>query len=203
VILILGALALVASAEAADTIKDVRVINTAIEPVPVAVQGTASVSGSVGVTSMPNVNLAPGASVGVTSMPNVNLAPGASVGVTSMPNVNLAPGASVNASSADKTVVLWDGLICGTGASGSGSIDVSGAKEVTVLLHGVLAAGADTVFIGSFVGNTGYGVTLAELTVPNVGTTAWHSTMPGLTLDLFCSGGVQPSTLAAAVYGHP
>lgn len=83
-ILVLGAVVWVTGAEAAEPTKDVKVVNTASEPVPVAVQGTAAVTGDVAVTNTPTVDLAVGASV----------------------------------KSADETVVLWSGLICGSFGSG-------------------------------------------------------------------------------------
>ena len=47
--------------------KDVRVINTTLEPVPTAAQGTTTIAGSVSVTNTPTVNLATGASVNVAN----------------------------------------------------------------------------------------------------------------------------------------
>lgn len=46
-------------AAAVDANKDVRVINTPAEAVPVAVQGTATVTGGVQVTNTPTVKVAP------------------------------------------------------------------------------------------------------------------------------------------------
>ena len=48
-----------APASAADTKQDMRVINTPAEPVPVAIQGTAAVTGGVQVTNTPTVGLDP------------------------------------------------------------------------------------------------------------------------------------------------
>ena len=45
--------------------KDVRVINTTLEPVPTAAQGTTTIAGNVGITGTPTVTLAPGANVGI------------------------------------------------------------------------------------------------------------------------------------------
>jgi hypothetical protein len=49
------------------TDKDVRVINTPAEAVPVVAQGTTTIAGNVSVTNTPTVNLAPGTSVAVTT----------------------------------------------------------------------------------------------------------------------------------------
>ena len=157
--LILGLVLLVASAEAADAIKDVKVVNTSSEPVPVA--------------------------------------------VTNTPTVDLAAGASVKI--ADETALLWSGTICGSSPGGSPQVDVSGAKEVTVVLTQVSCAGADIVYVKSPVGDTGYSADIAALTVPvcGAGSTSWHDTVPGLEVSLFCDTASSPSTLAAAIYGRP
>jgi len=52
---------------AVPTDKDVRVINSTLEPVPTAAQGTTTISGNVSVTNTPTVNFAPGASVTVAN----------------------------------------------------------------------------------------------------------------------------------------
>lgn len=54
--------------------KDVRVVNTTSEPVPVAVQGTATVSGSVTVAGISSVNVTNSPSVTVTNTPSVSVA---------------------------------------------------------------------------------------------------------------------------------
>lgn len=87
-------------------VNDVRVINTASEPVPTTVQGTATVTGNVSVTNTPTVGLSPAAngvqaqqsgawSVGISGTPTVNLAAGTSVGIAGTPTLNLAAGTSV------------------------------------------------------------------------------------------------------------
>jgi hypothetical protein len=50
--------------------KDVRVINTTLEPVPTAAQGTTNIAGSVSVANTPTVLLAAGASVGINPASN-------------------------------------------------------------------------------------------------------------------------------------
>lgn len=52
---------------------DVTVVNTPANPVPVSLQGTTSISGSVDITGTPNVN--------VVNSPTVTLAPGSTVSI--------------------------------------------------------------------------------------------------------------------------
>ena len=62
--------------------KDVIVINGATQPVPVTVQGTPSITGSVAISGTPSVNVANTPSVQVTNTPTVALAPGSAVELT-------------------------------------------------------------------------------------------------------------------------
>jgi len=76
------------SSQAVPTDKDVRVVNTTVEPIPTAAQGTTQIAGNVAVSSLPAVQLVAGSSVSVSSLPGVQ--------VNSLPAVQLVGGSTVN-----------------------------------------------------------------------------------------------------------
>ncbi len=64
----------------------VVITNTSAQPVPMLAQGTTAITGNVGITGTPTVNLAGGSNVGIAGTPAVDLAPGATVGINPASN---------------------------------------------------------------------------------------------------------------------
>jgi hypothetical protein len=75
----------------------VTVKNTTAQPVPTSAQGMTTVTGSVAISGIPTVALAPGSSVNVNNLPAVQIANGSSVNVVGTTTVLLNQFVSLSA----------------------------------------------------------------------------------------------------------
>jgi hypothetical protein len=166
-LIILGAASLIpaerAHTQGSSRPDPVTVTNT---PLPVSLQGTGSISGSVSVTNTPNVNVANTPNVNVAGLPAVQLAGGTTVGITGTPSVNVANSPSVTVANSPTVTVgndvgapvpVRDAAIPNrqpfqftfhsTGLLGDSYTVPAGKRLVVRHLNGLTQASQDTTFI--------------------------------------------------------
>src|SRR5262249_47421510 len=126
------------------TVQNVKVVNSAAEPVPVTTQGTTTIAGTVNVGNP--VTLAPGATIaGTVNVGNaVSLAPGTSVAITGTPTVSLTQGSSVNISGTP-TVQLANNANVSVSNTAATPLYVRSSPQTTDLLFSTPPGGISLV----------------------------------------------------------